>query len=380
MNTASARWEHPRGCRLLYLVGQLTPGGMERQLCYLLERMDRERYHPAVAVWNFTAGAAYVRKIRALDIPIYASSRIRSGAAKLCAFRRLVGKLQPEVVHSYSFYTNIAAQWSILGTRAVAVGSVRGDFTLDKKDAGACLGRLSARWPRHQICNSSAAAEASRRSGSVFAPKQMYVVRNGLDVERFRSVPSVGAAAGNGARVSIVGVGSLVPAKRWERLVWAAAALKQRGVECVIRIAGDGELRGVLEQQARRLRVMDSIEFIGYTEDIPQLLAGARFLVHTSDSEGSPNAVLEAMACGRAVVATDAGDIPSLVDHGQTGFVVPRGDDETLVARMMSLIVDDGLCRRMGEAGRAKAERQCAPGRLVEDTLAAYRSCGWQDS
>lgn len=365
---------------MLYLVGQLTPGGLERQLCYLLGEMDRERYRPAVAVWNYSATAAYVPRIRALDVPMYAFPEMRSGAAKLFAFRRLVARLQPEVVHSYSFYTNIAAHWSVLGTRAVAVGSVRGDFTVDKKDAGACLGRLSARWPRHQICNSSAAAETCRRSGNLFAPKQVYVVRNGLDVERFRSVPAGDSGAGNGARLSIVGVGSLVPVKRWERLVRAAAALKQRGVDCLIRIAGDGELREVLEQQARNLRVADSIEFIGYTDDIPELLAGARFLVHTSDSEGSPNVVLEAMACGRAVVATDAGDIPSLVDNGKTGFVVPRGDDETLVGRMMSLIVDDGLCRRMGEAGRAKVERQFGLGRFVADTLAAYRACGWQDS
>ena len=134
-----------------------------------------------------------------------------------------------------------------------------------------------------------------------------------------------------------------------------------------------------MEQQARALRVTDCVEFIGYTENVPGLLANARFLVHTADSEGCPNVVMEAMACGRAVVATDAGDIPSLVEDGKTGFVVPRGDEAALLARLETLMTDHDLCRRMGEAGRAKAERQFGLDRLVSETLAAYRTMGWKD-
>ena len=95
-------------CRILYLVGQLTPGGLERQLCYLLQAMDRERYRPAVAVWNFAEADVYVPRIRALDVPLYAFPNMPS-AAKLRAFRRLVRHLAPEVVHSYTFFTNFAA-------------------------------------------------------------------------------------------------------------------------------------------------------------------------------------------------------------------------------------------------------------------------------
>jgi glycosyltransferase involved in cell wall biosynthesis len=101
--------------------------------------------------------------------------------------------------------------------------------------------------------------------------------------------------------------------------------------------------------------------------------------VHTSDSEGCPNVVMEAMACGRAVVATDAGDVPTLVEDGKTGFVVPRGDEATLLARLVTLMTDHDLCRRMGEAGRAKAEQQFGLDRLVSETLAAYRAMGWID-
>jgi glycosyltransferase involved in cell wall biosynthesis len=362
-------------CRLLYLVGELHTGGLERQLCYLLRGMDRERYKPAVVAWNYSEGDIHVPQIRALGIPFYYFPRTLSSAAKLRAFRRLVRELRPEVVHSYSFYMNFGAYWGALGTQAIAFGSVRNDFKWSKRYSGRWLGRLSARWPRDQICNSFSASETAQRSRSPFVPRRLFVVRNGLDLERFQSFPLPTKEP-----VSILGVGYLLLPKRWDRLLLAALELKLRGFECQIRIAGDGPLRGVLEQQAQALGVANRVEFIGHTDNIPGLLANATFLVHTADHEGCPNAVMEAMACGRAVVATDAGDIPSLVEDGKTGFVVCRKNTAMLVERIVKLVTERDLCRQMGEAGRTKAEREFGLDRLVEETLAAYREIGWKGS
>lgn len=88
---------------------------------------------------------------------------------------------------------------------------------------------------------------------------------------------------------------------------------------------------------------------------------------------------MDAMACGRAVVATDAGDIPLLVGDAKTGFVVRRGDNASLVHRLATLISDHGLCRQMGEAARLKAERDFGLDRLLGQTHAAYRSADWRD-
>jgi glycosyltransferase involved in cell wall biosynthesis len=360
-------------CRLLYLVGQTGGGGLERQLYHLLQTIDRERYRPAVAVWNPCEDDIYGPRIRALGIPLHAFPRQFSAAAKLEKFRRLVRELKPEVVHSYSFYTNFAAYWAARGTQAVALGSIRSNFTLEKKAAGLWLGGLSSRWPRNQISNNFMAAETIRRSRSLFVPKRVSVVPNGLDLELFRGFPLA-----TEERVCILGVGSLLPAKRWDRLLVAALEVKRRGLNCSIRIAGDGPLRGSLEQQAQCLGLTDCIEFVGAAHNIPELLAHARFLAHTSDNEGCPNVVMEAMACERAVVATDAGDVPQLIEDGKTGFVVRRGDDAMLVARMVTLITDHQLCQRMGAAGRARAERDFGLDRLVAETLAAYQDAGWR--
>jgi glycosyltransferase involved in cell wall biosynthesis len=337
--------------------------------------MDRARYRPAVVIWNYYEKDVYVHRIRELDVPLYSFPRTRLTTAKLARFRRLVRALQPELVHSYSFYLNFAASSAVWATRTVAVGSVRSDFTGDKKDMDPWLGHLSARWPRNQICNSLSAVETVRRSRSLFVPRQLSMVRNGIDLERFRM-----AAFSTVGRPCIVGVGSLLPVKRWDRLLGAALALKKRGFDFLVRIVGDGPLYGSLTQQAQSLGVSDCVQFMGYSDDIPGLLGDAAFLAHPSDTEGCPNAVMEAMACGRAVVATDVGDIPSLVEDGETGFIVRRGDDMMLTERMATLLTDRDLCRRMGEANRAKAEREFGLDRLVSETLSVYRTAGWQGS
>src|SRR5262249_26799318 len=154
--------------------------------------------------------------------------------------------------------------------------------------------------------------------------------------------------------VRIVGVGYLLPVKRWERLLAAAQELRQKGIKFLIQIAGDGPLQPALEKHASDLNIGDCIQFLGHIDDVPGLLARAALLVHTADSEGCPNAVMEAMACGRAVIATDAGEIPRLVEEGETGFIVPCNDNSALVERMERLITDRDICRRMGQAGRAK--------------------------
>jgi glycosyltransferase involved in cell wall biosynthesis len=362
-------------CRILYLVGELIPGGLERQLYFLLQGMDRKRYQPAVAVWNFSEDDVYVPQIRDLGVPLYSLPRPVSPTAKLQNLRRLVKKLEPEIIHSYSFYLNFAAYWGAKATQAIALGSTRGDFVLDKQTNGFLLGKLSARWPRTQIFNSYAAADNARRSRSLFVPAISQVIRNGLDLQRFRNVP----LSTNG-KFSILGVGSLIPLKRWDCLLRAAWELRRRGFEFHMRIAGSGHLRESLERQIQEYGLVNSVSLLGHSDNIPELFSEATILAHTSQSEGCPNAVIEAMACGRAVVATDAGDVPFLVEEGRTGFVVPRGDQETLVARLAALIGNRALCKSMGEAARAKAEREFSLDRLVSETLAVYRGAGWTDS
>jgi glycosyltransferase involved in cell wall biosynthesis len=335
--------------------------------------MDREYYKPAVVVWNYDEHDTYTSQIRTLGVPLHSFPLQFSALAKMRALRRLIEELQPEVAHSYSFYTNFAVYWATRNTQTVPVGSVRNGFVAAKRATGWWLGRLSARWPREQIWNSFAAFAEVRQGREMFTPKRLFVIRNGLDFERFHHTP-----LSPDDRVCIIGVGSLVSRKRWDRLLRAALALKQQGANFLVRIVGDGPLRVVLRQQTQTLGITDCVEFLGNRDDVPSLLAEATFLVHTSDDEGCPNVVMEAMACGRAVVGTDVADIPLLIEDGKTGFVVPRNDEMLLVTRIATMMSDRELCLRMGNAARVKAEQEFSLDRLISETLEAYQAAGWK--
>jgi glycosyltransferase involved in cell wall biosynthesis len=361
--------------RLLYLVGSLVCGGLERQLWYLLRAIDRDRYRPAVVVWSYCETDANVPAFRGLGIPIHTLPDARTRLAKLFALRTLVRRLQPELIHSYSFYTNVIAYLVARGIDVVAVGSVRSDLAWAKKDAGCVLGPLSAWRPRDQIYNSHAALAAGHDSWWGGASGRRLVVRNGIDLEIFRQSP-----VDPGGPIRIVGIGNLERVKRWDRLLLAACELTRRRIAYRITIAGAGPLQDALEQQAVQLGISDAVRFIGHCDDIPGLLTDATFLVHTAESEGCPNAVIEAMACGRAVIAMDAGDIRSVVEDGVTGFVVASGDHAQFAERLVHLSTCRDVARQMGEAGHAKVAREFTLERLVRDTLAAYRNAGWTDA
>lgn len=360
--------------RLLYIIGQLGLGGYERQLYYLLQTIDRQRFRPAVAVWNSAHVNGYASKIRALGIPLYGFPEKLPRQTRLIALRRLVKTLSPEVVHSYSFYTNFAAWWSTLGTESISVGSIRNNFVSERRQAGNVLGRLSARWPADQICNSLCAKREVGKTVGPFKPSRLHVVSNKLDITSFKAIPSLPRTP------VLLAVGRLFPEKRWDRLIKVVAMVASSGMSFHVQLAGEGPLLQILQSQALRLGVDEIIQFLGIRNDIPELLADSTFLIHTADDEGCPNVVMEAMACGRAVVSTDAGDVPYLVEDGKTGFVVERGNNAMLVERMATLIKNRELCLSMGQAGRARAEQEFGLDRLVNETMAAYRSAGWREA
>jgi glycosyltransferase involved in cell wall biosynthesis len=359
---------------LLYVVGQLGAGGLERQLYYLLWGIDRTKYKPAIAIWNFREDEVYVEGLRNLGVSIYEFSPDAPTLEKLWRLSRIIRELRPEIVHSYSFYLNFAVWSATLGTRSIPVGSVRSDFSYARRESGRLLGRLSGRWPRRQIFNSVSAVEASSLRSRLFAPAQAFVVRNSVDLQSFshtrlaaRKPPKIAA------------IGSLLPIKRWDRLIAIAADLKQRGCEFVLEIAGGGPLRQDLQEKISNSNVTDRVNLAGHVTDIPTFLTDASVLVHTSDSEGCPNSIVEAMAAGRAVVASNVGDIRFLVEHGRTGFIVSPDDHAAFVACVSQLLRNPDLCIRMGEAGRQKAEREFGMARLIEQTFAVYRACGWSN-
>jgi glycosyltransferase involved in cell wall biosynthesis len=168
-------------------------------------------------------------------------------------------------------------------------------------------------------------------------------------------------------------LGRLDPQKRPDIAVRALAALRPTHPDASLWIVGDGSWRGELEALVADLDLSGSVRFLGPRKDVPALLSEAACFVLTSDYEGCPLSVLEAMAAGVPVVATAVGGVPELVVDGETGLLVgPRAPDE--VAEAVGQLFDNpAVARTMGAAGRARVREQFTLERMVAALDELYR-------
>jgi glycosyltransferase involved in cell wall biosynthesis len=187
------------------------------------------------------------------------------------------------------------------------------------------------------------------------------VVLNGIDPavfrrDRSRELPARTALALSADDVVIGGVGRLEPQKRFDLLIQAFARLRQRFPMLRLVIVGDGSLRQPLEQQAQREGVLEFCRFTGHTNDVIGIHHAFDLFVQSSDYEGTPNAVLEAMALETPLVATDAGGTRELVRHGVDGVVVPTGQLAPLTAAIEEAIGDRARTISRAAAARHRVE------------------------
>lgn len=137
-------------------------------------------------------------------------------------------------------------------------------------------------------------------------------------------------------------------------------------------LVGDGELRSGLQQMAQELNVADRVHFVGESDSIPELLSLSFAGVLTSRHEGFSNSILEYMAAGLPVVATDVGGASEAISHGETGFLVASEDHEALAERLMELLASPDRSREMGEKGRDRAGEHFSIEAQRDKTLALY--------
>ncbi len=211
------------------------------------------------------------------------------------------------------------------------------------------------------------------------APGRIAVIENGIDVDRFDSSPERRAAArvalGVPAEAFVVGsVGRFAPEKDYPLLVRAIAPLL--GPEVRLVIVGDGATRPDVEREVAAADVAPWVALPGARQDVATLLSGLDLFVLSSKMEGMPLVVLEAMAAGVPVVATAVGGLPALIRDGETGFLVPPGDEAALRGRLAALRAAPEEARRVGAQARATARTRHAGHRMVRDYLDLYRRLG----
>lgn len=184
--------------------------------------------------------------------------------------------------------------------------------------------------------------------------------------------------SGRPARIGIVA--NLLPVKGHDDFLAMAARLVDRGIDAEFHVVG-GDIHGAghgaaLERLAASLHLDDRVTFTGHVSNIPAVIAELDIVVCSSTVEPFGICVIEGMAAGKPVVATEVGGIPEIVVPGQTGFLVPAHSPERLADRVEALVRDRDLRTRLGEAGRRRVEEEFSDTRQATRTLDLYREVG----
>ncbi|MGC3996079.1 MAG: glycosyltransferase [Anaeromyxobacter sp.] len=345
--------------RVLIFQNRFRIGGQERQTVLNVRTMDRARYEPVVAVLHLDGDhladleAAGVRPV-VFDV---GDRMLRPGTAWQVA--RIVRFCRTEsigVIHAQDVYTNV------LGTLAARLAGI--PVILTRVDLGHHLVgyrrpllQLTSRVADRVLVNALCIRDLAVREG--VDADRIAVVRNGVDLaeldRRARRAPDAPAPA-PGAFACVANMHH--PVKGQGDLLVAMREVVRKRPDARLVLVGDGVRRPALERQARQLGIAERCHFLGHRHDAPALLARAVAGVSASYAEGISNAILEGMAVRLPMVATAVGGSPEVVREGQNGFLVPPGAPAALARRMLDLLGDERLRRRLGEQGRRIVEQE----------------------
>ena len=279
---------------------------------------------------------------------------------------RLFRRERPDIVHANSSKAGILARIAApLARVPIRVFTVHGwafsAYTGLASTLYRVADRLVAPLTSRIVCVAESERESGLRAGTCSA-RRTVVIPNAVDV---RAQPRASLEA---VPPMIMSVGRLKAPKDFVTLARALARLDRGSFTAVI--AGDGPDR---ERVLGELRGVEVVDLLGDRDDVPELLAQAQIFVLASRSEGMPVSVLEAMAAGLPVVASDVGGVGEVVVDGETGLLVPPGDEAALERALRRLIGSQELRRRLGDAGRARAESEFDLPRWRERHVELYR-------
>ena len=286
---------------------------------------------------------------------------------------RVVRQLQPDILHAHDPHgvamAALALSMSTQPRKPRLVASRRVDFHLAKH----ALSKWKYRQVRLFVCASEAIRQILLRDGIPAA--RAVTVHEGIDVDAVRAAPPAPLHQDLWLphEAPVVGnIGALVPHKGQRYLVDAAAAVVQRQPDTRFVIAGEGELRSALEAQIKARLLTKHVLLAGFRADVFSVLRALDVFVMSSTTEGLGTSLLDAMACGKPVVAAAVGGIPEVVVDGETGLLVPPRDPDALAHAILRLLDDPALRARMGAAGLARVRDRFTAEAMVARTLQAY--------
>lgn len=350
VRSAAAAGKRP--VSVCFVIDRLGRAGTEGQLLALLQNLDRRTVRSSLCVLR--GGGANAQSLGPAGCPVLdlglgklSSLRAIPAATRLAAFwrRHRVDVVQTYFLDSTYFAAPLAR---LCGVRHVV--RVRNNTGYWLTPGHRRLGRLAGRLCSRTLTNSEDGRRALAAEG--IPPSRVNVIENGVDLDRFPPAPPPDTGR---AIVRVGAVANLRPVKNIDGLLRATAIVGRSDPRVRLDVAGAGDLRPELEEQIRRSGLEDTVRLLGSVGDVPGFLAGLDVAVLPSHSESMSNALLEYMAAGRAIVATDVGSNARLVRPGREGLIVPSGDDTALAGAIQRYLRSPPLAREFGAAARGRA-------------------------
>jgi glycosyltransferase involved in cell wall biosynthesis len=356
----------PAKKRVLHLIETSGPGGAERVLINIVENLDRTRHESVICLLKEGWLAAQLRQ-RGFE-PITIPQRKGHDPRWISQCVGLIRRKRIDVLHTHEFSMNTYGSVASWLTRVPMIATVHGKAYYGERWRRRMAYRLVARHAVQMV----AVAEDIRRfliDHVGATPGKLCTIYNGVDSKTVCTAADgerVRYELGISKATTVIGtIANLYPVKGHTFLLKAAAQVARVSPETVWLFAGRGSLLGQLQEEARQLGIVDKVRFLGFRNDAGALLQAMDLFVLPSLSEGLPVSILEAMAAGRPVVATNVGGNREVIVEGKTGFLVPPGDSGALASQMVALLADRQLAQRFGTEGHTRVRENFTLERMV---------------
>lgn len=368
---------------VLHLIGSFHQGGSERQALQLARLMQANgRYRVHLACLNRRGSLlAEAESAGFGDITEYPLNSFysRSFPFELRRFSRFLREREIDVVQAHDFYTNVFGMAGAVVARVPVRIAARRETRGFRSPAQKRVERAAYRSAQRVVANAEAVAEQLTVEGVPRA--KIVVIHNGLDAGRVAppdgltrgaARASFGLPAEAGRPLVTIVANLRHPVKDHPTFLRAARRVRDRVPEAAFVVAGEGELIEPMRDMAQHLGINSATFFVGRCSDVAGLLYASDVCVLSSTAEGFSNSILEYMAAARPVVATEVGGAREAVNEGETGFLVPAGDDELMAERIAFLLEHPGRAREMGEAGRLRVREKFSCEAQLERTYEMY--------
>jgi glycosyltransferase involved in cell wall biosynthesis len=367
-----------RPIRVLELLVTTSPGGGPRHVWDLARHLPRDEFELVVGA---PRDGIFFDRFRELGVEVVEFPRRRLGAPHFRLTRRAISRCRLDVVHTHGkgpgLYGRAIARWMRVPAIHTFHGLHYAGYSRLNQRLYLALERRLARWS-HTIINVSRSEHLEGLGLRLFRPEQSVVIVNGVDVEDTERAlldspirrESLGLTA---ADVVIGCITRFDPVKRIELLVDALRRLRTRFPRLVLVLVGDGGEQQRIRQLVRAAGLSEHVIFTGFLENPQRIHAMLDLYVAGSQKEGLPLSVLEAMAAGLAVVATDVPGHRDVVVPGETGLLVVPEDPAALAEAVAALLMDPARRKSLGQAGRERVRQEFSIRAMVDGTAAAYR-------